>query len=423
MASETDEQAKSNSSLYDGINDSEQYVFQFDDEKYKLGDFEDEKNLPTVVRFEDTQGDVTPGIKIYAETPVLFFTRRSQKQASVRTIYRDNSGAFFEVGQTLIIPEDYQGWFEVVPSDFTRASCYKSIAELAESMPRKFFTRSNIKAIRVITNENGEEQYLERKIPAGSILKTDSIFTAKWKTEAETGLFKKKSSQWTTYEVKYLNCITTTDQKEILIPLTTKGKFNAVYERGKLDCNSVYTMKDILSDLSLPVRVRLLFGKAPVVPCIFTGMLNVRSFKTEQKIIASTVLNKRNVLFEVPIGLGCSVQVSNNLEECCDLDTYRDGVKLCQKYAHMYSTMIKLSPKMDTNSQVMQHIPTDPSYMKTVDDALKALDLITDISLTEEPKDHLMESSSDTDSLRSDQPTIPRGTLMNLTRDTSQSTA
>ena len=41
------------------------------------------------------------------------------------------------------------GWFELVPPDFSRASCFRSIAEIANVMPRKFFTRSNLKAVRI----------------------------------------------------------------------------------------------------------------------------------------------------------------------------------------------------------------------------------------------------------------------------------
>jgi hypothetical protein len=43
-------------------------------------------------------------------------------------------------------------------------------------------------------------------------------------------------------------------------------------------------MKDILSDLTLPVKVRLIYGKPPVVPCIFTGMLVIKESKTEEVI-------------------------------------------------------------------------------------------------------------------------------------------
>nr|KAG5711768.1 hypothetical protein BaRGS_023532 [Batillaria attramentaria] len=286
-------------------------------------------------------------------------------------------------------------------------------------MPRKFFTRSNLKAIRVDQGDDGEPKYLERKVPAGSFLKTDSVFAAKWRTQATvpSGLFKKKEAEWITQEIKYLKCIDK-DEKEILIPLSHRGKFNAIYEKGKLNQHSVYTMKDILSDLKLPVRVRLLFGKAPVVPCIFTGMLFVKEVQENDVIIASTILNRRNVLMDLPTNCPCRVQQASREEDFANLKTFEDAQKLCQKYAHMYSTLIKLSPEMDTGQSTKVHVPIDPDLTRKTDDALRALDLITDISLTDdEPRDFFMES--DTDSLRSDdQPVMLSGTIVELSQFT-----
>lgn len=294
----------------------------------------------------------------------------------------------------------------MVPSDFGRATCFRSIAEVSEAMPRKFFSRSNIKAIRIQKQEDGNQKIFERKVPAGSVLKVESIFTATWKTSAVTGVFKKSKTEWTTTEVKYLKCIDN-DQKEILVPLTKTGKFNALYEKGNLNKNSVYRMKDILSDLTLPIKARLLFGKAPVVPCIFTGMMIIKGAETAETIIASTVLNKRNVLFEVPVTAACTVTECADEEEYTDLDSYKDAKRLCRKYAALYSMMIKLSPDLDTNQQVIQHIPTSSSGNTL------SLDLIGDISLTDDPVSMMMES--DTDSVQSeDQSPVFRGTLLEL---------
>lgn len=49
----------------------------------------------------------------------------------------------------LMLMNTVVGWFELVPPDFRRATCFRSIAEVADSMPRKFFTRSNLKVIRI----------------------------------------------------------------------------------------------------------------------------------------------------------------------------------------------------------------------------------------------------------------------------------
>lgn len=58
-----------------------------------------------------------------------------------------------------------------MPSDFSRATCYLSIEEVAKAFPKKFFTRSNLKGIR-IEGEGDQQKYLERRIRAGSVLET-----------------------------------------------------------------------------------------------------------------------------------------------------------------------------------------------------------------------------------------------------------
>ncbi|KAH9519374.1 hypothetical protein Btru_075376 [Bulinus truncatus] len=279
-----------------------------------------------------------------------------------------------------------------------------SIAEVANAMPKKFFTRSNVKAIRM-EGEGESQKFLERKIPAGSVLEILGTFTAKWKTVAESGLLKKVTKEWELQQVTYLKC-QTDDKCEILVPLNHRGKFNAIYEKGHLTQNSVYSMKDILSDLSLPVKARLLFGKAPVVPCIFTGMLIIRNSQAVDSIVGCTILNTRNVLFEISLSSPVKVKYVANDQPFSEMSTYKDAQKLCRKYAKVFSNMIKLAPDMDTGQKVILHVPTDPSLKKHMDESLQALDLITDISLSGEPRDMLLDS--DTGSMDSgDQVVIP----------------
>ncbi|KAK3090064.1 hypothetical protein FSP39_008904 [Pinctada imbricata] len=132
-------------------------------------------------------------------------------------------------------------------------------------------------------------------------------------------------------------------------------------------------------------------------------------------------MNKRNVLFEIPVSSPCSVQTAENEADFRDMKSYVDARHLCHKYARPYSTLIKLSPELDTNQQMVQHIPTAKS--KDRNSSLKTLDLITNISLTDdEPTNVFMES--DTDSINSsDQASaLPQGTLMELTEIKRHST-
>lgn len=407
---------------------SSEVNFQWSDQEEPVSAFaNDDNKLPCVARLE-LANPLPPGLRPYGGHPLLLFKSLKRRQARARTIYHDKAGAYYEVGQTILIPDDYTGWFELVPPDFSRASCCRSIGEVASAMPRKFFTRSNIKALRVEQGKNGEQTFIERKVQAGSFLKTVNIFTAKWKTTAQTGVFKKKQKEFVTQEVKYLKCLDT-DEKEIMISLSHTGKFNAIYEKGRPNQHSVYTMKDILSDLKLPIKVRLLFGKAPVVPCIFTGMLCVRHVQNGDVILASTFLNRRNVLLQIPVTVETDDENAHTWkerdplcpremalrqtardEDFSQLPGFADATKLCRKYAVMFSTLMKLAPEQDTAQRVIQHVPSCPDPRRRGGGAsgqLRALDLITDIRLTgggdddAEPAD-MFVGETDTDSVQGD---------------------
>ena len=90
---------------------------QWSEENIDLQKLDNENGLPQVVQFEDSAGaarpgvpsSLPPGLRIYANQPVLLHSRSSKKYAKARTIYHDKEGPYFEVGQTLMIPEDFHG--------------------------------------------------------------------------------------------------------------------------------------------------------------------------------------------------------------------------------------------------------------------------------------------------------------------------
>ena len=91
-----------------------------------LDKFENGSGLPQVVRFTETSdgsggathsgvpGSLPAGLRIYADQPVLLHLRSCKRHASARTIYHDKEGPYYEVGQTLTIPEDFDGNYTFV---------------------------------------------------------------------------------------------------------------------------------------------------------------------------------------------------------------------------------------------------------------------------------------------------------------------
>ena len=63
---------------------------------------------------------------------------------------------------------------------------------------------------------------------------------------------------------KYLLC-TDTSGKELLLPLTTSGKFMPVSPDGAVTCDggTVHCLEKIARQVSLPAVVRLVYGRTP----------------------------------------------------------------------------------------------------------------------------------------------------------------
>lgn len=62
--------------------------------------------LPKICKYE---GNLPPGLKLYSQQPVLLYRWYHKRKGEVRTIYRDSTGPYYEVGQTLEIPDDFEG--------------------------------------------------------------------------------------------------------------------------------------------------------------------------------------------------------------------------------------------------------------------------------------------------------------------------
>ena len=66
--------------------------------------------LPCVCRLStDGTTSLPGGMSLYCKQPLYLHHRRQRRQVLGRTIYHDPSGPYYEVGQTLILPDNFEG--------------------------------------------------------------------------------------------------------------------------------------------------------------------------------------------------------------------------------------------------------------------------------------------------------------------------
>lgn len=74
-----------------------------------LSDIGDD-SLPCVCKLSSDGSRALPvGLSIYCQQPLYLYKRRQRKQVLGRTIYHDANGPYYEVGQTLILPDNFEG--------------------------------------------------------------------------------------------------------------------------------------------------------------------------------------------------------------------------------------------------------------------------------------------------------------------------
>lgn len=78
-------------------------------EAQTLSDIGDD-SLPCVCKLSSDGSRALPvGLSIYCQQPLYLYKRRQRKQVLGRTIYHDANGPYYEVGQTLILPDNFEG--------------------------------------------------------------------------------------------------------------------------------------------------------------------------------------------------------------------------------------------------------------------------------------------------------------------------
>ncbi|CAI9725194.1 Hypothetical predicted protein [Octopus vulgaris] len=214
-------------------------------------------------------------------------------------------------------------------------------------MPSKFFTCTPLTGMSIVKKDNSKSKYIQKGVRAGSTLTIDSIFTAKWETEAETGFFKKTKIKYTLAEQKYLKCLD--PHKEVVyIPLSAEGRFYTFYEQGKTGRHVVYRINEFSREFEFPLKVRLIYGTSPVRNVKFTDLLTLNKVEEIETIVACSIGLDKHHLIDIPIKTGVyfKLQHFENVTESNE-SNLKAAMAFSRKYVHHYQRRIRQSMEYD----------------------------------------------------------------------------
>ena len=211
----------------------------------------------------------------------------------------------------------------------------KYVEKLARTKANRFLVAGTdkIKALQVISRESNNVDFEQRTLFPGDILRKGRVYTGKAKIRRK-GIMRKAKY----VEENFLMCTDEMD-RELMLPISQKGTF---YQVGISSKPLILQIHDMLQETKCPCVVKLVYGKEPGTPCSFTGALVLKKSFEDTTIIASTILNKKNILMEVPVFCPLKYYVAENTSELTGNRNYQAAIRLCKEKAHIYARDIKV---------------------------------------------------------------------------------
>ncbi|KAK8724410.1 hypothetical protein OTU49_011059 [Cherax quadricarinatus] len=150
------------------------------------------------------------------------------------------------VGPKLIIPETYDGFFEILSEDGRAVRCMESVSELAKRFPDSALVRENMKAyvsrsddVETITEKSRAVQAGETLVLVGEVIGS------------------KNSGK---NQHRFLRCFDQAGQN-VYLPYDSRGKFSAIAKEDNI--SGVHSIRNLLNK-RLPLMVRMVHGRPPV---------------------------------------------------------------------------------------------------------------------------------------------------------------
>lgn len=214
---------------------------------------------------------------------------------------------------------------------------FTSVEELANSNTERFLVGGTKKINGLQINERSSVQvkHEQRSFLPGDILSIEKVYFGE--TRKRTRLFRKPKY----ITEKFLMCRDEAD-REVLLPFEQTGIFYQISHKNGKATKNVLQMSDIVARKLTPRIIKLVYGRFPVTPCSFTGLMRAESSKIETSIIASTIINTKNILLEIPVTSAMYFRVAIMDDALRKNPCYRGAMGMCAERAMTYMRNIKV---------------------------------------------------------------------------------
>lgn len=209
---------------------------------------------------------------------------------------------------------------------------------------RSFLNTTHVAALQMQTSLDGSVRFTQRTLDPGEVLRVGKVYVGGVTEEKKWKLPINKSSKEKHKEIKYLLCYDDKDW-EILIPFGASCRFyeTSTENNNKPTGSSVVKMSDVLDTQKFPALAQMIFGELPALMCYFTGSLHLLGKFEEETIVAATLGEEVNMMFEIGVASSIRYNLALNENHIQNSDAYRRAVSLCQSDLQTYVSNMKLA--------------------------------------------------------------------------------
>ncbi|XP_013782103.1 uncharacterized protein LOC106466368 [Limulus polyphemus] len=302
-------------------------VVKWGDEGHYLKEFTQKFSLPQVAKIIKGQyhNIGVPTLPYPFLNQMVFIASAGKKvRVGAQSVkFKDNRGVV-PVGPKLAIPDNYNGWFEILSEDGRAMRCLENVGELARVFPKTCLVRENVKVFLSKSEDSDIMSDKTQTIVAGEILVLVNELL--------------KPSHRGKGPGRFLRCLNS-QGKTLYLSFEQKGKFSPI--AGEDNISGVHSIKNLLSK-RLPLMVRLVHGKPPPgLKSSFIPEMRLCSLFEEESAMALPLLKDFNVI-SIPMNLPLKLQAPCNVENLVKLREYSKLSEKCKKIIQEMSDQIQV---------------------------------------------------------------------------------
>lgn len=321
------------------------------DEGYYLREFTQKFRLPQVAKIikGQYQNLGVPTLPSPALNQVIFLSSAGVRlKVTAQCVKFKDAGRrrMVPVGSKLAVPENYDGWFEILSEDGRSVRCIESVVELARKNPRSCLVREPIKVFLPRPEDPDTPWDKTRTLSTGEILMVGRDVTVSGPAATKK---------------KFLRCVTPLGDN-IFLPFEARSRFSAI--AGEDNISGVHSVRTLMSK-RFPLMVRLVHGRPPVGVkngSQFVPEMRLYSLVEEESLVAMPLLKDAGVV-PLPLNAALKVLAPRNVDLLIKLQEHTSLTEKCRSLMEEVSDCIQVCDVASVRG--IRHLPPSPQYVYT----------------------------------------------------------